>query len=123
MALVISFLAELAALALLPHTAQTAGELPATPSEEPQAEFLVFDQRSLAQPGDGFADQVVVYIPQDRRTATGCRIHIALDGCEQSREGVGEVFIRETGFAEVADTEGERGQLQRVLGLVGLYWC
>jgi poly(3-hydroxybutyrate) depolymerase len=74
------------------------------PSEEPQGEFLVFDQRMFAQPGDGFADQGVVYIPQDCRTATGCRIHIALHGCEQSREGVGEVFIRETGFAEVADT-------------------
>lgn len=76
----------------------------AAPSEEPQGEFLVFDQRIFAQPGDGFADQGVVYIPQDCRTATGCRIHIALHGCEQSREAVGDVFIKDTGFARVADS-------------------
>jgi len=75
----------------------------AAPSDEPQGEFLVFDQRTFAQPGDGLADQGVVYIPQDCRTATGCRIHIALHGCEQSREVVGDVFSKETGFAEAAD--------------------
>ncbi len=34
----------------------------------------------------------------------GCRVHIALHGCEQSREAVGDDFIKESGFARVADT-------------------
>ena len=35
---------------------------------------------------------------------TGCRVHVALHGCEQSREKVGDDFIKESGFAEIADT-------------------
>ena len=34
----------------------------------------------------------------------GCRLHIALHGCEQSREKVGDAFIEKTGFARYADT-------------------
>jgi poly(3-hydroxybutyrate) depolymerase len=76
----------------------------AAPSAEPQGEFLMFDQQAFARPDDGFADHGAVYIPQDCRAATGCRIHIALHGCEQSREVAGDAFIKQTGFARVADT-------------------
>ena len=34
----------------------------------------------------------------------GCRVHIALHGCEQSRETVGDDFIKTAGYAEIADT-------------------
>ena len=34
----------------------------------------------------------------------GCRVHIALHGCEQSREAVGDTFVKDSGFAEIADT-------------------
>ena len=60
----------------------------------------------------------------------GCRLHIALHGCEQARETVGDAFIKESGFARYADTNrlvilfpqvaGERGQSAWLLGLVGL---
>ena len=59
----------------------------------------------------------------------GRRIHIALHGCEQSRETIGDTFIRELGFAAIADknrlivlfpqTRREHGQPAWLLGLVG----
>jgi len=74
---------------------------PASPA--PQGEFLVFDQQAFAEPGDGFADEGVVYVPLACRSEPGCRVHVALHGCRQSRETVGDRFIKETGFAEIAD--------------------
>ncbi len=74
------------------------------PDAAPQGQFMIFDQQAFARPGSGLADQGVVYVPDACRDATGCRIHIALHGCEQSRETVGDTFVKESGFARVADT-------------------
>jgi poly(3-hydroxybutyrate) depolymerase len=73
-------------------------------SAEPEGEFLVFDQQVFAEPGDGFAHEGVIYIPPACRSEPGCRVHVALHGCRQSRETVGDSFIRETGFAPIADS-------------------
>jgi poly(3-hydroxybutyrate) depolymerase len=45
----------------------------------------------------------VVYVPPSCTEKPGCRVHIALHGCEQSREVVGDDFIKESGYAEIAD--------------------
>jgi poly(3-hydroxybutyrate) depolymerase len=45
----------------------------------------------------------VVYVPPACEQAPGCRIHIALHGCAQSRETIGDTFVKEAGFAELAD--------------------
>jgi poly(3-hydroxybutyrate) depolymerase len=45
----------------------------------------------------------VVYVPASCRNEPGCRVHVALHGCRQSRETVGESFIRDTGYAQIAD--------------------
>jgi poly(3-hydroxybutyrate) depolymerase len=73
-------------------------------SVEPKGRFIVFDQQPFSEPGDGFADEGVVYVPSACASQPGCRVHIALHGCEQSRETVGDHFIKESGYAEVADT-------------------
>ena len=75
-----------------------------TPSAEPKGQFIVFDQQPFSDPGDGFADEGVVYVPPSCTEKPGCRVHIALHGCEQSRESVGDDFIKESGYAEIADT-------------------
>ena len=74
---------------------------PASP--EASGEFVVFEQAEFTEPGEGFADEGVVYIPPSCREAPGCRVHVALHGCQQSRARVGGMFIEETGFAELAD--------------------
>jgi poly(3-hydroxybutyrate) depolymerase len=64
----------------------------------------VFDQQAFAKPADGLADEGIVYVPLACASQPGCRVHIALHGCEQSRETVGDDFIKESGYAQVADT-------------------
>ncbi|MGC1712441.1 MAG: poly(3-hydroxybutyrate) depolymerase [Methyloceanibacter sp.] len=76
----------------------------AAPLTEPEGQFILFDQRPFSDPGDGFADQGVVYVPPSCTEKLGCRVHIALHGCEQSRETVGDDFIKQSGYAEIADT-------------------
>jgi poly(3-hydroxybutyrate) depolymerase len=73
------------------------------PSPEPSGRFIVFDQGDFSEPGDGFADEGVVYVPNACADRPGCRIHIALHGCDQSREEIGDTFIKDSGFAEIAD--------------------
>ena len=73
-------------------------------SAEPKGRFIPFDQQTFAERGEGFADEGVVYVPPVCQAQPGCRVHIALHGCEQSRETVGDDFIKESGYAEVADT-------------------
>jgi poly(3-hydroxybutyrate) depolymerase len=46
----------------------------------------------------------VVYVPPACAKATTCRVHIAFHGCSQNRDSTGEAFIRESGFANWADT-------------------
>jgi hypothetical protein len=77
---------------------------PLAPSSlAPEGQFILFDQGKFANPSDGLAEEGVVYVPKDCAATPGCRVHIALHGCEQSRESVGDDFIKESGFARVAD--------------------
>ena len=75
-------------------------------SAVPVGDFEVFDQRPFTAGfmPNGMADHGVIYIPKACRSQAGCRIHIAYHGCAQSRAQVGDVFIKETGFARWADT-------------------
>jgi poly(3-hydroxybutyrate) depolymerase len=72
---------------------------------QPSGRFIVFDQSVFARWGAELAEEGVVYVPQDCADQPSCRVHIALHGCEQSREaeGVGDIFIKDSGFAQVAD--------------------
>lgn len=69
-------------------------------------ERLVFDQTEFlaGATGYGLAREGVVYIPRACR-AGGCRVHVALHGCLQSRtvDGFGEAFIERTGYLGWAD--------------------
>ena len=76
----------------------------ADPSAEAKGRFIVFDQGEFSEPGDGFADEGMVYVPEACEKQPGCRVHIALHGCEQSREAVDDSFVKGSGFAEIADT-------------------
>ena len=77
----------------------------AEPSPSPTGKFVTFDQSDFNNGvPNGLAAEGVVYVPEDCVTHPGCRLHIALHGCEQSREKVGDAFIEKTGFARYADT-------------------
>jgi len=80
------------------------GELNA-PAERPKGKFLFFDQSRYAEGfGNGLSSEGVIYIPEICAAKGGCRLHIALHGCEQNRDQVGMAFIEGSGFAGWADT-------------------
>jgi len=45
----------------------------------------------------------LLYVPRACRLSPGCRAHIAFHGCNQQREKAGDVFARDTGYANWAD--------------------
>jgi poly(3-hydroxybutyrate) depolymerase len=77
----------------------------ADPLPSPTGKFIIFDQSPFSQGvANGLAAEGVVYVPKDCESNAGCRLHIALHGCEQARETVGDAFIKGSGFAPYADT-------------------
>ena len=66
--------------------------------------YLVFDQTPFASGiVHGLSSEGVVYIPKTCATQAGCRLHIALHGCEQNRDLVGMTFVEGSGFARWAE--------------------
>ena len=51
----------------------------------------------------GMSTQGWVYMPQYCR-ASECRVHVALHGCYQYYDNVGDLFVRETGINEWAES-------------------
>jgi hypothetical protein len=74
------------------------------PGKQENGKYVVFDQSPFASGiGHGLSSEGVVYIPQSCAKQGGCRLHIALHGCEQNRGEVGKAFIEGSGFARWAD--------------------
>ena len=74
------------------------------PDQQAGGEYLVFDQSHFVSGlGHGLSCEGVVYVPKPCAKQGGCRLHIALHGCEQNRETVGIKFIEGSGFTRWAD--------------------
>jgi hypothetical protein len=65
-----------------------------------QAEFTTPDQPI----DDSMNDKGFVYVPASCGANEPCRLHVALHGCLQSFENIGEDFVRHAGYNEWADT-------------------
>ncbi|MBI1397783.1 MAG: hypothetical protein GC151_17565 [Betaproteobacteria bacterium] len=63
-----------------------------------QTEFVKGWAREAGMASEGYA-----YVPAACANGERCRLHIALHGCEQSAESVGEAFVRNAGFNRWAD--------------------
>lgn len=74
-------------------------------AETPAGSFIEFDQKPYTKGYDnhGMEASGVVYIPPACQT-TACRIHVAFHGCAQNRDATGEAFIKESGYANWADS-------------------
>jgi hypothetical protein len=78
------------------------GELKPSGDAE-HGKYVVFDQSPFASGiGHGLSNEGVVHIPETCTKQGGCRLHIALHGCEQNRDKVGMTFIEGSGFARWA---------------------
>ncbi|MBB3167695.1 extracellular catalytic domain type 2 short-chain-length polyhydroxyalkanoate depolymerase [Simiduia aestuariiviva] len=70
-----------------------------------QGEFLTFDQSEFtANPNaHGLASQGFAYVPAQCAKGARCKLHIALHGCLQSADRIGDTFYRNAGYNEWAD--------------------
>jgi hypothetical protein len=76
----------------------------AAPSANATGKFVRFDQTEFTKGDADLSKEGVVYIPNACTEEAGCRLHIALHGCEQNLDAVGMKFVEGSGFARWADT-------------------
>lgn len=71
----------------------------------PRGQLRTFDQNAFRSGGaDVFlADTGYVYLPPDCLAGKSCGLLVALHGCKQNAEAVGEAFVRDAGFNRWAD--------------------
>jgi poly(3-hydroxybutyrate) depolymerase len=78
---------------------------PPRPAATAAGELRRFDQNALRQEGkDAFlADLGYVYVPKSCLDGHACGVLVALHGCQQNTDNVGEAFVRDAGFNRWAD--------------------
>lgn len=71
-------------------------------------ELLTFDQREMTFPESpasySMAETGYVYVPASCAARQPCRVHIALHGCKQNAETIGDRYVRHAGYNAWADT-------------------
>jgi poly(3-hydroxybutyrate) depolymerase len=76
------------------------------PASAPSGHLVSFDQRSFAPvAATGMASTAYLYVPHSCEAAgTRCKVHVALHGCLQSADSVGDKFVADTGYNRWADS-------------------
>ena len=75
------------------------------PAATPSGHIVSFNQRSYANADTGMADIGYLYVPQScSASGAHCRVHVAMHGCAQSAESVGNRFYTDTGYNRWADS-------------------
>ncbi|UJR13347.1 hypothetical protein I4U23_000365 [Adineta vaga] len=67
---------------------------------------ISMNKRSLltrANPAYGFDSEGFVYFPSACAQGRKCPIHVALHGCKQGKHYVGDIFVTQSGYLEVAE--------------------
>lgn len=63
-----------------------------------QTEFISGTAASISMDTSGY-----VYVPSGCVTNTGCKLHFAIHGCQQGRDSIGDVYVMNSGYNEVAE--------------------
>ena len=72
--------------------------------DTPTGQIVSFNQRAYASAATGMADTGFLYVPQSCAVkGSRCRVHVAIHGCKQSDESVGNQFYTDTGYNNWAD--------------------
>jgi poly(3-hydroxybutyrate) depolymerase len=69
----------------------------------PGGHIISFNQRAYAAAATGMADTGFVYVPQSCSAGARCKVHVAIHGCMQAAETVGDQFYTDTGYNNWAD--------------------
>ena len=75
---------------------------------EPTGRLSAFDQREFTSPASpasySLAETGYIYVPAPCAAREPCRVHIALHGCKQNYDAIGDRYIRHAGYNGWADT-------------------
>ena len=72
--------------------------------DTPTGKIVSFDQHAYASAATAMADTGFLYVPQScSATGANCKVHVAIHGCLQSAESVGDQFYTDTGYNNWAD--------------------
>ena len=75
------------------------------PSQQPAGRIVEFDQQEFARRAPSMADTGYLYVPPScSASGSSCKVHVALHGCMQSAESVGDRFYRGAGYNRWADS-------------------
>jgi poly(3-hydroxybutyrate) depolymerase len=68
-----------------------------------QGSLVEFDQHEFIAAGHGMAATGWVFVPQSCASSAGCKLHVALHGCGQNAESLGDAYVKHTGYNRWAD--------------------
>jgi poly(3-hydroxybutyrate) depolymerase len=66
--------------------------------------FIQFDQTPYMAGNPGMETTGWVYVPSNCSSGATCKVHVALHGCQQNYDTIGDKFIKNTGYTRWADT-------------------
>ena len=71
----------------------------------PAGQIVSFNQRPYASAATGMADTGYLYVPPScAAKGASCKVHVAIHGCKQAAESVGNQFYTDTGYNNWADS-------------------
>ncbi|EPX86932.1 extracellular catalytic domain type 2 short-chain-length polyhydroxyalkanoate depolymerase [Salipiger mucosus] len=71
---------------------------PLAPGQAVPDHLRSYDQGPYAEGATGLGETGFVYVPASCAAGETCRLHIALHGCKQGAERIGDAFARRTGY-------------------------
>ncbi len=66
--------------------------------------YLEFNQATYTSSNPGMASTGWAYVPANCASGASCKLHVALHGCKQSSDLIGDKYVKNTGYTRWADT-------------------
>jgi poly(3-hydroxybutyrate) depolymerase len=79
------------------------GTLAARNNAPAAGNYIQFNQSQFTS-NPGMASTGYLYVPANCASGSQCKLHVALHGCQQSTDKIGDKFVKNTGYTRWADT-------------------
>jgi poly(3-hydroxybutyrate) depolymerase len=80
------------------------GTLNARNNSPAAGNYIQFDQTPYTSSNPGMETTGWIYVPANCASGAQCKLHVALHGCLQNYDTIGDKFIKNTGYTRWADT-------------------
>jgi poly(3-hydroxybutyrate) depolymerase len=80
------------------------GTLNARNNAPSAANYIQFDQTPYTASNPGMSPNGWIYVPANCASGAQCKLHVALHGCQQNYDTIGDKYLKNTGITRWADT-------------------